>query len=345
VIEHLAEQARALASQPAWAYLAGGSGADHTVRRNVEAWAALSLLPRALVGAGTVDTRLRLLGHDLDAPLLLAPTASHGLYHRGGEAETARGAGAARVVNVVSTNSTLPVADIGAAATGPWWFQLYVLRDRGFTRDLVGRAERAGASALVLTVDLPVQAPDTATLRAALGDHDGAVYGNLAGLDPTGAPLTNDPGFDPTLSWADVDWLRSLTSLPVLVKGILRAADAATAIEHGAAAVVVSNHGGRALDTTPATVDVLPSVVDAVAGRVPVLVDGGIRRGTDIAKAVALGATAVLVGRPVIWGLTADGANGVREVVATLSGELAAAMAMLGAPTLADLSADLLWRG
>jgi 4-hydroxymandelate oxidase len=341
-VSALADQARALAGEPAWNYLAGGSGDNHTVRRNVEGWAAVPLLPRVLVGVGNLDTRLRLLDHDLEAPILIAPTASHGLYHRGGEAETARGAAAARALNVVSTNATLPVEDVGAAATSPWWFQLYVQRERSFTRELVGRAERAGASALVLTVDVPVQAPDTAVWRAALDAHDGAVYGNLVGLDP--AIRSNDPGFDPTLSWADVDWLRSLTALPVLVKGVLHPADAATAVEHGAAGVIVSNHGGRALDTTPATVDVLPSVVAAVDGRVPVLVDGGIRRGTDIAKALAMGAAAVLVGRPVVWGLTVDGADGVRGVLDTLRRELEATMALLGAPTLGDLTPDLLWR-
>jgi 4-hydroxymandelate oxidase len=341
----LAGQARDVLPEPAWRYLAGGSGDMHTLRRNVEAWAALALAPRVLVGVGELDTSLRLLGHDLEAPILIAPTASHGLFHPRAEVETVQGASASRTLLVASTFSTCTVEDIGAAATAPWWFQLYVHQDRGFTRELVARAEQAGASALALTVDLPVQSPSTAARRDELAAAEGSGYGNLAERSSTAHGPVDDPRFDPTLTWADVDWLRSLTAMPVLVKGVLRPDDASRAVEHGVAGVIVSNHGGRALDTTPATVDVLPSVVEEVAGRVPVLVDGGIRRGTDIAKALALGATAVLVGRPVVWGLAVGGADGVREVVDTLRRELEAAMAMLGAPTLAELSPDLLWRG
>jgi 4-hydroxymandelate oxidase len=248
----LAEPARGLVSEPAWNYLAGGSGDNHTLRRNIERWAALSLAPRMLVDVAKLDTRLRLLGHDLEAPVLIAPTASHGLFHPGAEVETAQGAAAARSLFVASTGSTLRVEDIGSSSDSPWWFQLYVQRDRAFTRDLVGRAERAGASALALTVDLPMQAPGTAARREALNNLTGAVYGNLAGLDPAGG-APSDPQLDPALTWADIGWLRSLTTLPVLVKGVLRPDDAARAVDDGVAGVIVSNHGGRALDTTPAT--------------------------------------------------------------------------------------------
>jgi 4-hydroxymandelate oxidase len=348
-VADLAVRARALVDERAWQYLVGGSGDNHTLRRNVTAWAALRLAPRMLVGVGDLDTRLHLLGHGLDAPILIAPTASHGLFHPQGEVETVRGAAEARTLLVASTNSTRAVEDIGAAATGPWWFQLYMHGDRDFTRALIGRAERAGATALVLTIDLPVTSPGTAQRLGPVDLLPGAAFGNLAGLTRSaaaaGRQLVNDPDFTPNLTWADIGWLRSVTELPVLVKGVLRADDASRAVDAGVAGVVVSNHGGRALDTVPATVDVLPSVVAAVAGRVPVLVDGGIRRGTDIAKALALGATAVLVGRPVVWGLAVGGADGVRGVLDTLRRELEAAMALLGAPTLADLTPDLLWHG
>jgi 4-hydroxymandelate oxidase len=344
----LERAARDNLSEQAWAYLAGGSGYEHTMRSNVEAWTRILLAPRALVDVSALDTRLRLLGQDLAAPILLAPTATHGLFHRAAELETVRGAAAAETLLVASTLSTESVENIGAAAGGPWWFQLYVQRDLGFTRDLVGRAERAGASAIVLTTDLPVLATRDADVRDHLGAAEGAVYGNLLGLDLEAARAAgqraDNPHLNPAMTWADLEWLRSISTLPLVLKGLLRPDDARRAVEAGAAAVIVSNHGGRALDTTPATAAALPMVLEAVRGDVPVLVDGGLRRGTDIAKALALGATAVLVGRPYVWGLAVAGADGVRTVVDVLRRELETAMALLGAPTLADLDRNLLWQ-
>jgi 4-hydroxymandelate oxidase len=341
--------AREKLSEQAYAYLSGGSGDGHSLRWNVSAWAAIRLAPRFLVDVSALDTRLTLLGHDLVAPVLLAPTALHGLYHPRGELETVRGAGLAETVLVQSTMASVAVEEVGAAATEPWWFQVYVQRDREFTRDLVRRAEDAGASALVLTIDLPVLGARDADRRDSLGLPPGVEYANLRGLALTPDPLpperrVHNPHLDASLSWGDLDWLTSVARVPVLVKGVLRADEARRCLDHDVAGLIVSNHGARNLDTVPATAHALPGVVAAVEGRIPVLVDGGIRRGTDVAKALMLGADAVLVGRPYVWGLAADGAEGIRLVVDMLRTELELAMGLLGAPTLADLTPDLVWR-
>ena len=347
-VSELEPLARARLTDHAYAYVAGGSGDEHTLRWNVDAWSRIRLAPRFLVDVGTIDTTLQLLGHDLAAPILLAPTAAHRLFHPEGELETVRGAAAAQTLYVQSTLATVGVSEVGAAATGPWWFQLYVQRDRGFTRDLLARAEDAGASALVLTVDLPVLGARDTDRRNSFGLPPGLVYENLVGLDAVADELPPErrvynPHLDPTVTWADLDWVRSVARVPLLIKGLLRPDDAGRAVDHGVDGVVVSNHGARNLDTVPATADALPRVVEAVGGRVPVLVDGGIRRGTDVAKALMLGATAVLVGRPYVRGLAVHGAAGVTLVVDLLRTELEMAMALLGAPTLADLTDDLIW--
>ncbi|HEX6921077.1 MAG TPA: alpha-hydroxy acid oxidase [Actinomycetes bacterium] len=333
----------------ALAYLGCGSGDEHTVRWNLDAWPEIRLAPRNLVDVGRIDTGLRLLGQPLDHPILLAPTAAHRLFHPDGELATLRGAADAAALYVQSTLGSVVVEEVGEAATSPWWFQLYVQRDRGFTRELVLRAAEAGASALVLTVDLPVLGARDADRRDRTGLAPGADYVNLRGLElaPDPAPPERrvyNPHLDPTVTWDDLEWLRAITPLPLVAKGVLRPDDALRCLDQGVAAIIVSNHGGRALDTVPATAHALPPVVDAVAGRVPVLVDGGIRRGVDVAKALVLGATAVLVGRPYVWGLAVDGADGVRHVVDVLRTELEMAMGLLGAPRLADLTPDLLWR-
>lgn len=348
-LHELEPLARERLTEQAYSYVRGGSGDEHSLRWNDEAWARLRLAPRFLVDVSAIDTRTTLLGHDLAAPILLAPTAAHLLYHPEGERETVRGAAAAGALYVQSTLATVGVSEVGEAATGPWWFQLYVQRDRGFTRDLVRRAEDAGASALVLTVDLPVLGARDTDRRNSLGLPPGVEYANLSSLDlvPDELPPERrvyNPHLDPSVTWEDVDWLAALARVPLVLKGVLRPDDARRCVDHGAAAVVVSNHGARNLDTVPATADALPRVVDAIAGQVPVLVDGGVRRGTDVTKALILGASAVLVGRPYVWGLAVYGADGVKLVVDMLRTELEMAMGLLGAPTLADLTPDLLWR-
>lgn len=335
-------------SRPAWDYYSSGANDELTLRENRAAFERLALHYKVLVDVGTRTPATRVLGQDVSMPLLVAPTAFHRLAHPDGELATARAAGAAGTVMILSTLSTTAVEEVMAAATGPVWFQLYVYRDRAITRALVERVEAAGCSALVLTVDAPLLGRRERDVRNRFALPEGLSLENMlpAGLEslPSG---TRDSGLaayfasllDPTLTWDDVDWLRSITRLPILIKGIVRADDARRAVDRGVAGVVVSNHGGRQLDTAPATIEVLPAIVDAVAGRAEVLVDGGVRRGTDVIKAVALGAGAVLIGRPVLWGLAAGGQEGVARVLSLLRGELDLAMALCGCPSIADVAA------
>ncbi|MBJ7260293.1 MAG: alpha-hydroxy-acid oxidizing protein, partial [Chthoniobacterales bacterium] len=268
-----------------------------------------------------------------------------------GECAAARAAGRAGTIMVVSTLATTTIEDIAAAATGPLWFQLYVYKDRGATIDLIRRAEAAGCRALVLTVDAQVWGRREADVRNNFRLPDGLTVANLADhakeMFPAGIPGSGLAAYvaqmlDPALTWQDFAWLRGQTKLPILLKGIVREDDARLAVEHGAAGVIVSNHGGRQLDTAPATVEVLPRIVAAVDGKIPVLIDGGVRRGTDVVKALALGAQAVLIGRPVLWGLATDGEEGALRVLEMLKAEFDLAMALSGAKNIAGLGRSLL---
>jgi 4-hydroxymandelate oxidase len=291
-----------------------------------------------------------LLGERLAMPIAVAPTAFHRLAHDDGELATVRGAGDAGTLFILSTLSNTAIEDVVAAATGPVWFQLYVYKDRGATHALVQRAEAAGARALVVTVDAPLLGRRERDVRNGFALPPGLEIANLHAAGYARLPRASAESglaayvaelLDPTLTWDAIAWLRSVTSLPVLVKGIVRADDAARAVAAGAAGVVVSNHGGRQLDASPATIDVLARVVDAVAGRGEVLIDGGVRRGADVIKALALGARAVLVGRPVLWGLAAGGRAGVVAALAMLRRELDLAMALCGCPDVASITRDL----
>lgn len=345
--------AREALSREAYDYYAGGAQDEVTLRDNRAAYDRLSLAYRVLVDVSRRDLSATVLGQPVAMPVLVAPTAFHRLATPDGELATARAAGAAGTVMILSTLSTTPIEAVVSAASGPIWFQLYVYRDRKATEGLVRRAEAAGCRALVLTVDAPVLGRRERDVRNRFSLPPGLTVANLL---PEGygevPPAFADSGLaayvasflDPSLTWRDVAWLRSITALPILVKGIVRPDDALRAAEAGAAGVVVSNHGGRQLDTAPATIDVLPGIADALAAHghaIEVLMDGGIRRGTDVLKALALGAKSVLVGRPVLWGLAAGGEAGAARVLRILRDELDLAMALAGAPTIADVTRDL----
>ncbi|MEU8661036.1 alpha-hydroxy acid oxidase [Actinoplanes philippinensis] len=318
-------------------FFAGGAGAERTLRDNLDAYDRLRIVPRVLRATGDRDLRTTLFGTRLATPVLVAPTAFHLLAHPGGEAATAEGAAAAGTVMVVSMAATQPVERI-AEAGGPLWFQLYPQPDLGFTAAVVKRAEAAGCRALVVTVDSPVFGRRERDLRHGFTAlPDGLACENMR--DGTGR--VRDIAMDATLGWDRIGWLREITGLPILLKGILHPADARLAVGHGVDGVIVSNHGGRQLDGALATIDALPAVAEAVGGRIPVLVDGGIRRGTDVLIALARGAAAVLVGRPVLDGLVRNGADGVRDQLRTLTADLDHAMALAGAKRPADLSPDL----
>lgn len=332
-----------------WEYIRGGAADELTMKWNRESYDRIRLRPRVLVDVSQIDTRVTLLGRELPHPILLAPAAYHKLAHAEGEVATAKGAGAAGAVFVVSTSATMTLEEIAPAATGPLWFQLYVQRERELSRGLVRRAEAAGYQALVVTVDSPVLGPRYRETRSKFSLPPGVERANLKGLSTvTGGQRPSESTIysallDPKLTWKEIEWLRSETKLPMLLKGILTGDDAARAADLGVAGIIVSNHGGRNLDTAPATIDALPEVAARIAGRVPVLVDGGIRRGTDVLKAIAFGASAVLIGRPYLHGLAVGGAAGVTRVVNILRREFEMAMALTGRPTIREIDRGVIW--
>ena len=345
----LEAQARGRMPRTSWDYYASGADDERCLRRNVEAFDRVSLHPRVLVDVTQRALATTVLGQPLAMPLGVAPMAFQRLAHAEGELAAVRAAGAAGALFVLSTLANTAVEAVVAAASGPVWFQLYVYRDRAATEALVGRVEAAGCQALMLTVDAPVlghRPRDVAnrfTLPAGLElpNVHAEPPADLAGGDAPGAAGYFARLIDPGLTWDAVSWLRSITRLPIVVKGVLRPDDAVRAVEHGAAAIVISNHGGRQLDAAPATLDMLPRVADAVAGRVELLLDGGVRRGTDIVAALALGARAVLVGRPVLWGRAAGGQPGVEAALGILRRELDLALALCGCPDVARVTRDL----
>jgi 4-hydroxymandelate oxidase len=343
--------ARERVSPQAWAYIASGAADERTLHHNRDVFDALTLAPRVLADLTDASTTVELFGQTFAHPMLLAPIAYQKLAHPDGELATAHAASALRTGMVVSAQASVKIEDVARATQAPLWCQLYVQPDRACTRELAQRAEAAGYTALVLTVDAPVSGVRNREQRAGFRLPDGVSAVNLADCvspDIVPAALGDSPVFGTGMlrtapTWHDVAWLREQSSLPILIKGILTPDDARVAVEAGASGIVVSNHGGRTLDTLPASLDALPRVVAAVAGRVPVLVDGGIRRGTDVLKAIALGASAVLIGRPYIWGLAAAGITGVAHVINMLWAELEIAMALTGCATIADVDHRVIW--
>jgi 4-hydroxymandelate oxidase len=332
-------------------YYAGGAEDERTLRDNVEGWRRLRLRPRALVDVRQVSLATTVLGVPVAAPILVAPLAYQRLAHPAGELATARAAAAEGALMVVSTMATTRLEDVAAAApAAPRWFQLYVYRERQVSETLVRRAERAGYQALVLTVDTPRLGRRERDVRNGFGLPPELALANFEGelaVEPSHAPGVSGIAhyaaahLDDSLTWEAVAWLRSITHLPIVVKGVLTGEDTALAVAHGADAVVVSNHGGRQLDGAIATADALAECVAAAGGRAEIYVDGGLRRGSDVLKALALGARAVLVGRPILWGLASEGEFGVRLALAMLRGELEHAMALAGQPRVGDLSRAL----
>lgn len=333
-----------------WEYINGGAADELSMRWNRESYDRIRLKPRILVDVSQLDTRVTLFGRELAFPILLAPTAYHKLAHAEGELATARGAAAANATFILSTSATTSIEDVAAATTKPLWFQLYVQPDREFTRELVRRTEAAGYQALVVTVDSPVLGARYRETRSKFALPPGAERANLKGLKTaTGSHRATENSIysallDPRLTWKEIEWLRSITKLPMLLKGVLNPEDAERAVGAGASGIIVSNHGGRNLDTLPATIDALPEVAEKVAGRVPVLVDGGIRRGTDVLKAIARGATATLIGRAYLFGLAVGGAEGVTRVVNILRREFEMAMALTGRTSVKAIDPSVIWK-
>jgi isopentenyl diphosphate isomerase/L-lactate dehydrogenase-like FMN-dependent dehydrogenase len=326
------------------AYFGGGAGDELTMRENVAAYRRWALRPRVLVDVERTTTATTVLGAEISMPILVAPVAVQALAHPDGEAGMARAAAGAGTIMSLSTIASARPAEVAAAApAGRRWFQLYCFRDRGITDALVAEAIESGFEAIVVTVDAPRGGKRDRDLRSGFQIPTGIGVPSVEAAVGGGARLGISEVFelvDPSLAWSDIERLAAGSEVPVLVKGVLRGDDAALAVEHGAAGVVVSNHGGRQLDGAVATIEALPEVAEAVGGRCEIIVDGGVRRGGDVLVALALGATAVQIGRPALWGLVAGGEAGARRVLELLREELDLGLALLGCRSPAEVGRD-----
>jgi 4-hydroxymandelate oxidase len=327
-------------------YVMGGAGDELTLCANCEDWKRIRLAPRVLVDVSELDLRTELLGQQLEMPILLAPAAFHRLCHAEGELATIAGANEGGAAVVLSSFSTVAVEEITAAARHPIWFQLYFQKDRGLTQEMVRRAEAAGCKALCVTVDTPVLGARHRESRTQfqLPADFKLPNLNLGAIShrPQRSAIYSEL-LNPSLTWKDIEWISSISRLPILLKGVLSPEDAIRAVNTGVAALIVSNHGARNLDTLPSTAEALPRVVEKLNGKLPVLVDGGIRRGTDVLKALAMGAKAVLIGRPYLYALAYAGAAGVARVLEILRTELMMAMALTGRTAIHQVDRSVLW--
>ena len=339
-VDDYEREAERLLDSGVFGYFAGGAGDEQTLRDNAEAFSRWQLRPRVLVDVGEVTTSATVLGSEVSMPLLVAPTAFQRLAHPEGELATTRAAAGAGTVMCQSTLSSATPGELRSAAPGAkLWFQLYCSRDRGFTEELLASVVEAGFEAVVLTVDVPAVGRRERDLRAAFALPDELPIPNIPGaLQRHDFHAAISKLVDPTLTWRDIEWLREQSRVPLLLKGILSSEDALLAAEHGVDGVIVSNHGGRQLDGVPASLDALPEIAEVVDGRLEVLLDGGVRRGTDVLKALALGARAVLAGRAVVWGLAVGGEQGARDVLDLLRAEIALGLTHLGCRSPAEVT-------
>ncbi len=347
----LEELARQTLDPAVYDYIAGGADDEVTLGENRAAFGRWRLRPRYLVDVSRVDLSTTVLGQPISFPVLVAPSAYHKLAHPDGELGTARACTAAGTIMICSTASTYPIGEI-ATQGAPVWFQLYTYKERAVTEMLIAKAVAAGVTALCLTIDVPHIGNRERDTRNRFTLPNGIVMANLVDADLAQMPRNPDGSalaaysmlWDPALTWEVISWLRSRCNLPIVVKGIMTVEDAKLAAAYGAAAIVVSNHGGRQLDSVAGTLDVLPEIVEAVSGSLEVLLDGGVRRGSDVLEALALGARAVLLGRPVLWGLAIGGAEGATAVLTTLRNELHTDMMLCGRTRIADVDRSLVMK-
>ncbi|MDF1827142.1 MAG: alpha-hydroxy acid oxidase [Legionellaceae bacterium] len=327
-------------------YIASGAYDEETLSNNKDAFKKIYITPRVLRGSTQTQTDISLLNHALPYPLFTAPTALHCLAHPSGEKATISALNELKLGMTLSTMSSVSLEEIAARANTPLWFQLYIHKDRSLTQNLIQRAEKSGFNALVLTVDVPIMGKREQDIRHQFKLPEGVSaqnlpdnYFNTHANQAQGSSIKNhaDALFDATLTWDDIGWIKSLTTLPIIIKGIMRADDAMLALKHGASGIIISNHGGRQLDTMPATIDVLPDIADTIQRKMPILIDGGFRRGSDVFKALALGADCIMMGRPILWALAAHGVEGVKRLFEIYQDELKETMILCGCNTIEDI--------